>query len=241
MYHPLRLGRLPLLQLVSKQLNVAHPTNVCGIKIVSHYATHSSLGRDSGPNSAPVRKHITVISDDGRLQWSDLSRGEKAARATQQSINFLVVVIGAVMTGGVITFLYLDVFSPNSKTRQFDKAADRIKTDPRCTELLGNSKKIRAYGETTWNKWVRNRPIATTVEKDQLGREHLRMHFHVEGPLNSGTVSLHMVRAPDQNAMQYQLLALDVKGHPRIYLENAHDDTMNGKKPSLKIFGIQWR
>ena len=100
MYHPLRLGRFPLLQLVSKQLHVSHPASVCGIEIASHYATHSSLGRDPGPNSAPVRKHITVVSDDGRLQWSDLSRGEKAARATQQSINFLVVAIGAVMTVG---------------------------------------------------------------------------------------------------------------------------------------------
>jgi hypothetical protein len=62
--------------------------------------------------------------------------------------------------GGVFTFLYLDVLSPNSKTRQFDKAVDRVKDDARCTALLGDRKKIRAFGEDTWNKWARNRPIA---------------------------------------------------------------------------------
>lgn len=38
------------------------------------------------------------MSDDGRLPWSELSGTEKAARATQQSFNFVVVLIGAVMT-----------------------------------------------------------------------------------------------------------------------------------------------
>lgn len=96
----------------------------------------------------------------------------------------------------MFTFLYLDVFSPNSKTRLFNKAVERIKEDPRCTALLGDSKQIKAYGESTWNKWARNRPIAcvsidrwdwivgltlnrTTEEKDRSGREHLKMRFHV--------------------------------------------------------------
>lgn len=45
-----------------------------------------------------TRKQITVASDDGRLRWGELSGREKAARATQQSMNFVIVVIGAVMT-----------------------------------------------------------------------------------------------------------------------------------------------
>lgn len=59
-----------------------------------------------------------------------------------------------------MTLLYTDVFSPNSKTWQFEKAVSRIKEDPRCTSLLGNSKEIKAYGEPTGNRWTRNRPIA---------------------------------------------------------------------------------
>ena len=42
----------------------------------------------------------------------------------------------------------------------FNRAVDRIKKDHRCLELLGDSKKITAYGEETWNKWRRARPIA---------------------------------------------------------------------------------
>jgi import inner membrane translocase subunit TIM21 len=62
--------------------------------------------------------------------------------------------------GGVFTFLYLEVFSSDSKTRHFNRAVDRIRKDPRCTEVLGSGNKIKAYGEPTWNRWARARPIA---------------------------------------------------------------------------------
>jgi import inner membrane translocase subunit TIM21 len=57
-------------------------------------------------------------------------------------------------------FLYQEVFSPDSKVSYFNRAVDRIKKDQRCLELLGESKNITAYGEETWNKWRRARPIA---------------------------------------------------------------------------------
>ncbi len=46
----------------------------------------------------PGRKQVTVIGDDGRIDWQDLSTREKAARTTQQSFNFLVVIAGAIGT-----------------------------------------------------------------------------------------------------------------------------------------------
>lgn len=58
------------------------------------YATHSDLGR--GPRS--TRKNITVLSDDGRYEWGELSGREKVARATQQSFNFVIVLAGVVLT-----------------------------------------------------------------------------------------------------------------------------------------------
>lgn len=67
------------------------------------YATHSDLGR--GPSTSSRRKNISVLSDDGRLQWDDLSGREKVSRATQQSFNFVVVLAGAVLT--VSSFLVL--------------------------------------------------------------------------------------------------------------------------------------
>lgn len=62
----------------------------------NRYATQSSLG--SSKNGQSPRKSITVTSDDGAVKWGQLSRAEKAARATQQSVNFLVILAGAAMT-----------------------------------------------------------------------------------------------------------------------------------------------
>ncbi|KAL3470151.1 TIM21-domain-containing protein [Aspergillus californicus] len=197
------------------------------------YATQGDLGR----GSAPRRRNVTVLSDDGRYAWGDLSGREKAARATQQSVNFVVVVAGAVLTGGVFYLLYTEVFSPNSGTWQFEKAVERIKNDARCTSILGDRRQIQAYGENTNSRWARNRPIATTVDKDQQGRDHLRMNFHVSGPRNSGVVFVHMVKPLDSNEWVYKLLALEVKGS-RIVLEERHDPKVDKE---LKIFGIRWK
>lgn len=38
------------------------------------------------------------MSDDGRYRWAELSGKEKVARATQQSFNFVIVIVGVVMT-----------------------------------------------------------------------------------------------------------------------------------------------
>ena len=62
------------------------------------YATLNTLG-DSKVSS---RKQVTVRNDDGRVQWKDLSVGEKAARTTQQTFNFGVVFLGLGMTVGCL-------------------------------------------------------------------------------------------------------------------------------------------
>lgn len=47
-----------------------------------------------------------------------------------------------------------------------------------------------------------------------------------------------MVKKPSDYEYEYKYLALDVKGHPRLYLENA--DTKADGKGKTKIFGIRW-
>lgn len=87
---------------ISALLRTAAPGGPRVIENVSRaYATQSSFGRGEGSASGPTRKQITVMSDDGRLRWSELTGKEKVARATQQSFNFMIVVIGAVMTVGL--------------------------------------------------------------------------------------------------------------------------------------------
>lgn len=71
------------------------------------YATQSN------PNGTTKRRrNITVLSDDGRYEWGDLSGREKVSRATQQSFNFVVVIAGVVLTVGS----YVPTFArPNIK------------------------------------------------------------------------------------------------------------------------------
>ncbi|KAI4128666.1 MAG: hypothetical protein LQ347_004071 [Umbilicaria vellea] len=198
------------------------------------YATQTTLGGAAGPS----RKQITMASDDGRVRWGDLSTREKAARTTQQTLNFGIILAGMVMTGGVAFLLYTDVFSSDSTTSHFNRAVGQVRADSRVRELLGPAKQIRAFGEPSRSKWAMARPIASKISKDRTETQHLVMHFNVEGPLNSGVVNMHMTKAPGQSEYQYKYLALDVKaGHSRIYLENV-DAAKEQKKTGMKMFGV---
>jgi hypothetical protein len=74
--------------------NVAHARTIA---LSRHYAT--GLGKiSSSPGGR--RKSVTPFNDDGHVPWSELSAGEKAARATQQTFNFGFIVVGLGLTVG---------------------------------------------------------------------------------------------------------------------------------------------
>ncbi|CAK7227205.1 mitochondrial import inner membrane translocase subunit tim21 [Sporothrix bragantina] len=205
------------------------------------YATQhqgqSSSSSSSSSSTTSRRRSVTPFNDDGHVPWGELSGGEKTARAAQQTFNLGMVLVGVVLTGGVCYFLFTEVFSPNSKVSNFNRAVDRIKADHRITDLLGDSRKIIAHGEETANKWRRARPIASTERTDSQG-EHLVMHFHVEGPRAEGMAYLHLLRRPGQSEFSYQYFYVDVPGHDRIYLEKSVSSAPGDKKGTL--FGIKW-
>ena len=58
------------------------------------YATQSSLG--GSPTAS--RKQVTVINDDGRVEWTELTTKEKIARTTQQTFNLGLILTGVLMT-----------------------------------------------------------------------------------------------------------------------------------------------
>lgn len=200
-------------------------------------ATSSSLPNDAASRR---RRAVTVVNDTGAVPWKDLSLGEKAARTTQQSFNFGLVLLGIGLTGGVAVVLWLEVFSTDSKTAYFNRAADRVRADPKCREILtgesmSHKRDVQAYGEPSWSRWARNRTIASRFETDRAGVEHLHMHFYVEGKAAKGTVNLHMTRRPGED-FEYQMLALDVPGQQRYYLENASST----QRKVGKMFGVNW-
>ncbi|CCC08093.1 hypothetical protein SMACR_09464 [Sordaria macrospora] len=191
------------------------------------------------------RRAVTPFNDDGHVPWAQLSVGEKAGRAVQQSFNFGLVILGVVMTGGIAYLLFTDVLSPESKTAYFNRAVDRIRADPRIVGLLspGDPRKIAAHGEETNNKWRRARPLAATVEKDRHGVEHMKMHFHIEGPRGSGVVGIHLTKQPGHWEHEYQTFYVDIRGHQRIYLENKEVDKAAAKKggnKEFKFLGVRW-
>ena len=60
----------------------------------------------------------------------------------------------------------------------------------------------------------------------------------VEGPLNRGSAHIHLIKYPGHSEHEYKYFYLDVKGHQRIYLEDA-GNTQQGSK-GTKLFGIKW-
>ena len=206
-------------------------------------ATTSHFPKDP-PTSR--RRSITVSNDTGHVPWRDLTASEKAARSTQQSFNLGIILLGAGLTTAVAYILYREVFSPDSKTAVFNRAADRVRAHPQCRALLAgpddyhSKREIEAHGEPSWSRWARNRTIASRHETDRAGVEHTYLHFYVEGPANHGTVQVHVARRPGEREWEWRLLALDVPGHQRVEVENRDASLFGGKREMGKMFGVRW-
>jgi len=71
------------------------------------YATSDSLGG----HKTSSRKQVTIRNDDGRVQWNDLTTGEKAARTTQQTFNLGVVLAGLAGTVRYNAIIFSDTSS----------------------------------------------------------------------------------------------------------------------------------
>ncbi|KOS17776.1 Mitochondrial import inner membrane translocase subunit TIM21 [Escovopsis weberi] len=222
------------------RLVLARPARCLRLPPRAHYATdRSETVRVAASSSGAKRRSVTPFNDSGFVPWNELSAAEKAGRATQQTFNFGMVVAGLVLTGAVTYFLWTDVFSPDSKISQFNRAVDKIKKDQRCIHLLGDARKITAHGDETYNKWRRARPVSSSEKTDPQGNHHLIMHFYVEGPLANGMAQLHMVKWRGHDDYEYSYLFVDVPGHERIYLEKQESSGRNGKK-QLSLFGVKW-
>ncbi|OQO05351.1 hypothetical protein B0A48_09119 [Cryoendolithus antarcticus] len=224
----------PSLHLIPRPSRAFHPPRL------TRPATTSSLA--SKP-STTRKSTVSVFSDDGRVPWNSLTNSGKIARATQQSFNFSLIFIGLGATIGVFTVLYLEVFSPSSKTAIFNRCADKIRKDAKCLELLcgpglHGKREVEAFGEPSWSRWARNRRIASRVEVDRAGVEHMKMHFYVKGKEAEGTVQVHMSKVKG-GEWEYEVLALDVSGQQRVWVEKRGGVREEVKRQG-KLFGVRW-
>jgi import inner membrane translocase subunit TIM21 len=79
-------------------------------------------------------------------------------------------------------------------------------------------------------------PISQSGRNEQSGIDSIKMKFLVKGDKAEGWATMHLEKKIDDIEYHYVLLALDVPGHQRIYIEG---------KPSLmqapkKILGVNW-
>ncbi len=59
--------------------------------------------------------------------------------------------------------------------------------------------------------------------------------------MNEGLVRMHLVKRVNHDEFEYKYLILDVKGHPKIYLENANAKSKSdGDTKKFKLFGVKW-
>lgn len=63
------------------------------------YATQNTQQTGLGATTiGPKRRRVTAFNDDGYVPWNELSTGEKAARASQQTYNLGMILVGVVLT-----------------------------------------------------------------------------------------------------------------------------------------------
>jgi import inner membrane translocase subunit TIM21 len=62
----------------------------------------------------------------------------------------------------------------------------------------------------------------------------------VDGPSNNGVAQLHMVKPRGRSEYEYKYLFVDVKGHERVYLENAESSAAAKGRKQLSLFGVKW-
>ncbi|RPA87554.1 import inner membrane translocase subunit tim-21 [Ascobolus immersus RN42] len=206
---------------------------------VSHIAKLQPNRQPSRCLSSPAKSKLPTTST-GPKQWKDLSGGQKVVRTTQTGASVALIAVGLVLTGGIATLLYKEVFAPDSATVWFNIIVERVKEDKRCLDVLGNTSSIKAYGAPTNSRWARNRPILHRTYTDSNGRENMILQFNVEGDIDSGVINAHLVRNPGESQYDYQYLRLDQKGQSPIYLE----DRRNGKGGSgskSSFLGVNWR
>lgn len=148
------------------------------------------------------------------------------------------------LQGAVGYLLFTDVFSPNSKTRYFNRSVSCIKASPACIEALGPANKMTFYGESMRSSFRRARVSGpTTVSKaskdERTGVETIKMRFMVKGDKAEGYVTMHLEKQPGDIEFEYVLLALDVQGHQRIVVEG-DQHTAEKKSGPTKLFGVSW-
>lgn len=152
------------------------------------------------------------------------AKGKLILNRLSRAFTFListVMVVGALGVALLVVYLILsELFLPLGDTRTFNKAVKLVEQNQEAQRLLefGSGERLKAYGETFGDKWVRNRPAQSVRTKGADGKDHMLMRFHVESDAGKhGTVILEQVDQLFWEA-DFSYVALDTLGNKRVYV-----------------------
>ncbi|KAJ1654328.1 mitochondrial import inner membrane translocase subunit tim21 [Dispira simplex] len=126
--------------------------------------------------------------------------------------NVIILLVGLVIIGGVPYLLFSDLLGNEGHVKWFSDALQRVRHDPNVIKFVGTP--IKGYGDSSHSRMARNRQIGYTITHDRRGEEHMLIRFFIEGPVNTGTVKMDLVRNPQHpDTWQYNYLLVEVPGH----------------------------
>ena len=162
------------------------------------YATSNNL---AGTTKSSSRKQVTIGNDDGRVPWGQLSVGEKAARTTQQTFNFGVILAGAV--GLVRTpllyiielLIWIRLLLPTISIST--SSLPTAKSGTSIAPLIGSEPTLVHYvclGLVTQLEHLENPPQASGLGTDQLRKQGNPATYHTENLRPESSSNTHTDR-----------------------------------------------
>lgn len=229
------LSRTPT---VLRALTTARSTLAVGLLAqkpltIGSFSTFSRLHQksQSAKDQAPKDKAKESVP-----LWARIKTASTLAFAT-------TVVVGAAGLASLVIYLVVsELVLPSGDTQVFNKAVSLIEKDAKAQQLLHlePGARLKAYGETTDNKWTRNRPISSTRRMDKSGKEHLFMRFHVESKAKHGSVQLETIQE-DVLHPEYSYMYLEIPGEKRHYIIAPPKAKLLGSRDSNAGFlGVKW-
>lgn len=137
--------------------------------------------------------HLGLIpptpKDTGNTKkWSELNTRGKVVRTTARASNLVVILFGAGLSAVLIYALTSEMFSKNSPTVLYGKACELIKSSTRVAKYIDGPLTFHNNPPTGIRPRHRNHHLSSQIAVDSSGREHMLLHFFVQGQ-TPGSVS----------------------------------------------------
>ncbi|KAH9947703.1 TIM21-domain-containing protein [Amylocystis lapponica] len=105
----------------------------------------------------------------------------KVARTTARTTNLVVILVGAGLSTLLLYALTSEMFSNNSSTVVYGRACDMIKASPKLAQHLQPPLVFHNNPPSGLRPRHRNHHVSSQIVVDATGREHMLLHFFIQG------------------------------------------------------------